>query len=88
MFHASLEFILEYFSSSDGVPHGGLGSFAGSFVVFGEDGVSEEVLGGVDEGEGGVFFVIEELDFEGFSFEVDDPAHFAVLSYIKAFLPS
>ena len=62
--------------------------FGWSGVSFGEDGITEYVLGWIDEGERGVFFVIEQLYFEGFSFEVDDPAHFAVLSYIQANLPS
>jgi hypothetical protein len=42
----------------------------------------KEILEGIYEGKGGVFFIVERLYLQAFPLEVDDPTHFVFLIYL------
>ena len=59
----------------------------GSSALLG-DAETKDIFGGVDEGEGRVFLVVEQFNLEILAFEVDQPAYLGVLVYVERSLPS
>jgi hypothetical protein len=52
------------------------------------DGEAKDIFDGVNEGERGVFLILKVFDFQGFTFEVDNPTDLVVFLYMKRSLPS
>ena len=80
MLHTSLEIFLKYSVSNWSLS--AIRSLLWTFFrTLLEDGETKDIFCWVDECERWIFFVLHELKFEGFSFQVDDPAHFCLLLY-------